>query len=215
MRFAPQDDRVYVLLSLMFVSDKYCSHCGNAVVDIEAGANIPVGKCPRCRSALTPLAIENTLLSECQRCGGFWSSADTFEDICAEKERRASVLRSIQERSFPKSDVPVKYVPCPVCGQLMNRNNFARSSGVILDICKEHGVWFDAEELPAIITFVRQGGLDRARENEKIALNEQKRDLIEMQNRIARQDARFAQGNYDAGEPLTDMVRGFVKLLFR
>jgi hypothetical protein len=43
----------------------------------------------------------------------------------------------------------------------MNRVNFARVSGVILDVCPPHGAWFDAGELRAIRTFVRGPGLGR------------------------------------------------------
>ncbi|MDE2511394.1 MAG: hypothetical protein KGL74_09750, partial [Elusimicrobia bacterium] len=52
------------------------------------------------------------------------------------------------------------------CGELMNRFNFAGCSGVILDACKPHGVWFDADELRSIVAFIRDGGMDEAREHE-------------------------------------------------
>jgi Zn-finger nucleic acid-binding protein len=59
----------------------------------------------------------------------------------------------------------VKYVPCPVCGQLMNRHNFARISGTIIDTCKYHGVWLD-NELNRILKFIDSGGLEKAHANE-------------------------------------------------
>ncbi len=40
--------------------------------------------------------------------------------------------------------------------------NYARKSGVVVDVCLPHGVWFDATELEQIIIFVQSGGLDRA-----------------------------------------------------
>ncbi len=49
----------------------------------------------------------------------------------------------------------------------MNRVNFARVSGVILDICKADGVWFDREELRRIVEFIRAGGLETSRERER------------------------------------------------
>jgi Zn-finger nucleic acid-binding protein len=95
----------------------------------------------------------------------------------------------------------------------MNRNNFARSSGVIVDICKQHGVWFDAEELPGIIEFIRRGGLDRQREKEKLELKEQRRNLIEQQRKFALQDSRFNQSPQQSA-PSTIAVREFVRFLF-
>ena len=49
----------------------------------------------------------------------------------------------------------------------MNRINFAKCSGVVVDICKGHGTWFDAQELSAIVQFIRDGGLEVARQREK------------------------------------------------
>jgi hypothetical protein len=45
----------------------------------------------------------------------------------------------------------------------MNRVNFARISGVILDVCKPHGVWFERDELLQVVRFVRSDGLKRSR----------------------------------------------------
>lgn len=59
----------------------------------------------------------------------------------------------------------------------MNRINFARCSGVVVDICKGHGTWFDREELSRIVEFIRGGGLDAARAKEKAALEEERRSL--------------------------------------
>ncbi len=51
-------------------------------------------------------------------------------------------------------------IECPGCEQLMNRNNFARSSRVIIDVCPSHGTWFDAEELPRIVGAIGSGLFD-------------------------------------------------------
>jgi hypothetical protein len=40
----------------------------------------------------------------------------------------------------------------------MLRRNFRRSSGVILDVCAEHGSWLDADELEQITGFILSGG---------------------------------------------------------
>ena len=34
---------------------------------------------------------------------------------------------------------------------MMNRQNFGRRSGVIIDVCKGHGVWFEPGELSAVL----------------------------------------------------------------
>ena len=49
----------------------------------------------------------------------------------------------------------------------MNRQNFAKFSGVVLDVCREHGTWFDKGEIRGCIEFVLSGGLVKAAAKEK------------------------------------------------
>lgn len=63
----------------------------------------------------------------------------------------------------------------------MNRINFARCSGVIVDICKGHGTWFDRDELSRIVEFIRGGGLEASRTREKAEIQEERRRLREEQ----------------------------------
>jgi Zn-finger nucleic acid-binding protein len=60
----------------------------------------------------------------------------------------------------------------------MNRVNYARRSGVVLDVCKTHGMWFDQDELRRVLAFIAAGGLDRAREREIEDLKEAKRAAV-------------------------------------
>jgi Zn-finger nucleic acid-binding protein len=48
----------------------------------------------------------------------------------------------------------------------MNRQNFGGASGVIIDLCAKHGIWFDAGELPRVLEFVESGGLARERQRQ-------------------------------------------------
>jgi Zn-finger nucleic acid-binding protein len=59
----------------------------------------------------------------------------------------------------------------------MNRTNFAKSSGVVLDVCKNHGVWLDRGELQRVLQFVDRGGLAPARAREQQQLVEERRRL--------------------------------------
>jgi Zn-finger nucleic acid-binding protein len=60
----------------------------------------------------------------------------------------------------------------------MNRQVFARISGVIVDVCKDHGVWFDTGELEAVIEFIEAGGLEAARERATLARLADRRELL-------------------------------------
>jgi hypothetical protein len=59
----------------------------------------------------------------------------------------------------------------------MHRENVARISGVIVDRCGRHGVWFDVDELQRLVQFWESGGLDRARAREREALAGERRRL--------------------------------------
>jgi Zn-finger nucleic acid-binding protein len=93
----------------------------------------------------------------------------------------------------------------------MNRSTFARSSGVIIDMCKQHGVWFDADELPKIIDFINKGGMGRQREKEKMEIRDERQKLREDQRRLEmierRSGARFK--NEDDSPVLNSVLRIF------
>ena len=59
----------------------------------------------------------------------------------------------------------------------MNRLNFGRLSGTVVDVCKGHGTFLDAGELHAIVSFIQGGGLDRARQRQIEELKEEQRRL--------------------------------------
>jgi Zn-finger nucleic acid-binding protein len=66
----------------------------------------------------------------------------------------------------PKQAGPL-YRSCPVCRKMMARRNYARRSGVIVDTCHEHGMWFDSGELHDLLKWIRRGGLEKAAQFEK------------------------------------------------
>ncbi|MGD9564292.1 MAG: zf-TFIIB domain-containing protein [Pyrinomonadaceae bacterium] len=200
-------------LGVMFLGSKFCTHCGHTVQPAELIDDDHPGDCPRCKRTLQTLRINSMTIRECERCGGFWSSIETFESLCADKEQQASVLGFIRSYSHPNSDPPkVTYVPCPDCKALMNRSNFARSSGVIIDLCKQHGVWFDAGELPKIINFIDSGGLERAREKEKIAIQDERSRLRDEQRRLAMMARRSGNASIDEEKPT--IFGGLIARLF-
>ena len=64
----------------------------------------------------------------------------------------------------------------------MNRVNFASGAKVILDICRDHGTFFDRDELHRVVTFIQAGGLERARAREREALKEEQARLRALQS---------------------------------
>ncbi len=161
----------------IFLGSKYCPLCGAKAVAAKVLDEENLGDCPRCKIKMQLIEVDEIKLSECDRCEGVWSDIETFETICASRENQSAILKKLDEILHHPKSVKVKYVPCPDCSQLMNRNNFAKVSGIVIDTCKEHGVWFDAEELPKIIEFIRKGGMEYSRQKEKAHIEDQKQQL--------------------------------------
>ena len=170
--------------AMMFLGSKHCPRCGAAAAKpkrIEAAGK----NCPRCKCELEVTQLGDQTLLTCPECLGLWLDVHTFENICAQREQHARVLGEAKLTTSPSvSPAKVSYVPCPECHQLMNRANFAKCSGVIIDLCTQHGIWFDRDELSRIIDFIRDGGLDFARKREKTRLDEQQRQLEQMKNAL-------------------------------
>lgn len=166
---------------MMFIGGKHCPHCGAAAAQATA-AELSVLKCPRCKIKMSSITLGAMAMRECERCIGLWVEVAAFQEICADREQQSAVLGAAlpapahQLRAGTDTE-KIRYVPCPQCGQLMNRINFARCSGVIVDVCKGHGTWFDRDELSGIVRFIRGGGLEVSRRKEKTEIEFERQQL--------------------------------------
>jgi Zn-finger nucleic acid-binding protein len=177
---------------MIFTGSKFCQHCG-AKIERTGESDATPRLCPRCREPLAAIALGSTKALECPHCAGLWIDTETFNGICADREKQAAVIGENPQPLLPDlpefSLDPIRYAPCPVCTKLMNRVNFAHGSGVILDICKADGVWFERDELRRIVEFIRAGGLETSRE----------RDREEWEAGKRKQTLSFPSGTADAG----------------
>lgn len=155
---------------MMFAGSQFCPHCGAKATTVEDDAGEPL-PCPNCRQPMKPVRIGKTPMRQCASCGGWWLTTDAFTALCTDQEARAAVSSSPGFDAAPRTTTPVRlgeirYRRCAACKNLMNRVNFGRVSGVVIDLCKGHGVWFDDGELQRALAFVANGGLERMRESE-------------------------------------------------
>jgi Zn-finger nucleic acid-binding protein len=101
-------------------------------------------------------------------CCGLFVELDTFELLIRQQEDRVGDVAASNGPKKSKLGVePVTYIKCPVCSNIMNRLNYARISGVLIDFCREHGYWLDNGELEKIAQWVATGGLVKKYELEK------------------------------------------------
>lgn len=161
-----------------------------------------------------------TTLLECAGCGGVWIDAAAFERVCADGEAQAAVLGvrprpsaatgSDPGRPITHSGEPVRYRPCPSCGRMMNRVNFAKISGTVVDVCKGHGTFLDSGELHRIVTFIKGGGLERARQRQLDDIKEAESDLRAAQQAEALRSATLPDASRDTrwnGPDLLELLR--------
>lgn len=199
---------------LMFLGSKFCESCGAVAKPVSFDPEKTSGDCPRCKTEMETLVVEQTTLAGCTKCDGLWMAADAFETVCLDSERQSAVLGFLSDRrKEPQQLTKVNYVPCPDCGQLMNRNNFAKASGVIVDICKQHGVWFDSDELPAIIEFIRKGGMEISRQRERNEIEQERNRLREERWKSDLGPRSSRLGKIIEDEVSSD-TRSFVRRLF-
>lgn len=208
--------------AMMFVGSLHCSRCG-AKAERRAGTTAETSeqRCPRCRVEMEEVAVGSARLRECARCDGLWVDVDSFEQIINEREEQSVVLGTAsiipKQASGVANHAPdkIRYVPCPECRQLMNRVNFARCSGVVVDVCKGHGTWFDRDELRRIIEFIRRGGLEVSRAREKRELEEERKLLRQEQlaaNLQHRTHAGLSDGEYTHSS-VVNAARELLKLI--
>lgn len=197
-------------LGLVPLEAKHCFRCGATVEVQEHG---PAGlACPDCRQALVKASVGGIDLNQCHRCGGLWLTTALFERVAADREGRGTVLGALPGDRAKGSVAAeaVRYRPCPECGRMMNRTNYGRISGVVLDTCKEHGLWFDKDELRRVLEFIEKGGLDKARERQIQELEDRKRQATASQPLPA---SEWGDDRGRRGPGLLDLVDGLGDLL--
>ncbi|HXL79477.1 MAG TPA: zf-TFIIB domain-containing protein [Pyrinomonadaceae bacterium] len=199
---------------MIFLGSKHCPRCGAAALVPETTAAEET-ECPRCKVQMKSVAIGSTTVSECEQCLGLWLNVAAFEGICADREQQSAVLgtASPAPSHAVRETSKVNYVPCPQCSQLMNRINFARCSGVIVDVCKGHGTWFDRDELSRIVEFIRGGGLEESRNREKEDIKEERLKLLEQQRVEARRSILTGRDVDDQRIPAIVSAQGLLKFL--
>jgi Zn-finger nucleic acid-binding protein/ribosomal protein L40E len=167
--------------ALVPLAASHCPACGAAMAPREV-ATSDGAPCPACAKPLAASRVGDLEVRECHACGGLWLDRTVFEQLGASRERQGAVLGALPSPTAPPvvSLEAIQYRPCPACRQRMNRVNYARRSGVVLDVCKEHGIWFDKDELRRVLAFISEGGLDRAREQEIAELKEAKRAAVQL-----------------------------------
>jgi Zn-finger nucleic acid-binding protein len=184
--------------ALMFDGAIYCPKCGAKrarAVGVTRSA-----PCPSCRTPMREVQVGQIEMIECGKCGGVWVDAATFEHVCADAETQAAVLHYWQEAPPRRVETAVRYRPCVSCGAMMNRINFGKLSGTVVDVCKGHGTFLDAGELHQVVAFIRDGGLERARRRQLEDLKEEEGRLRGLQQKAIHDAGKADISGWDVAD---------------
>lgn len=153
------------------VSDRarFCHHCAAPLsVESVAGDEVPL-RCPACEDRqLVTRRLESigTPALECPVCAGMWIGLESFHDLLTQEARGSSGESVSHRKTSGRSPSAKRYRPCPVCRELMIPRHFGKGkSGIVLDVCGEHGLWFDCDELSHLIAWMRSGGLESVKQD--------------------------------------------------
>jgi Zn-finger nucleic acid-binding protein/ribosomal protein L40E len=152
---------------------RYCHHCATPIAPQGKVGEPTDQRCPACRVRhklnSRSLGESSVSLLECPHCAGIWLGQEAFRlvadrsrDDTLPEELIAESAAALRPMTANEAAGVMRYRRCPVCNKHMNRRNYGKRSGVIIDSCKNHGIWFDAAELGAILRWIRKGGEDRS-----------------------------------------------------
>ncbi|MFN0242117.1 MAG: zf-TFIIB domain-containing protein [Planctomycetota bacterium] len=148
---------------------RFCMECGLGTAPQVLSTVAETKSCPRCAGRLRARSVGALHLIECAQCAGLWLDPGVLEALCDERERKSLVQQFLAAQTGSAAvDASARpgpmYLACALCDERMHRRNFGGTSGVVIDTCKDHGLWLDHGELTRILVYVRRGGLETARE---------------------------------------------------
>jgi Zn-finger nucleic acid-binding protein len=90
------------------------------------------------------------VVGSCTSCKGFWLDGVGLFELVRATDAELGKLAAVD--SGEPQDGPNETISCPRCRRPMTRE--VGGSGIALDSCSRHGVWFDRGELQALIEYV-------------------------------------------------------------
>ncbi len=127
-------------------------------------AHAVLAECPRCeRRTLRAGRAGDARVLRCERCSGNWvpvgSAGDLRRSLPSVGSLDRASLERVREAAADRNAVDgVRYLACPTCAERMYRRQFALGSGIVVDRCALHGVWFDGGELELAAAYFAAGG---------------------------------------------------------
>lgn len=123
----------------------------NVVQVLDPSAAPQELRCPHCRKRLVGVEVEQATLHGCGGCGGIWVDNESARRVLSAPVATFTVLAQRAAKNA-KGGVRQPRATCAACPAILDK---VRVHGIELDICQDHGTWFDALELSRLTTLLR------------------------------------------------------------
>jgi Zn-finger nucleic acid-binding protein len=166
--------------------------------------------CPRCEIELDVRESEGAVVSACRHGHGLFLTRSVLREV---ERAGAGMASSLDEGAPAPDEAPADdtgTAMCPRCREPMTRRTFREGIGIVVDVCAEHGTWFDAGELRAALAAARrmttgeraQVGLPRGQEHD---LHERANATLDVALALEQaRDEETARRAIDLGDDLLD-----------
>lgn len=184
--------------------------------------------CPRCQESLRAIGlgvVDNRLeIDRCDHCFGIFFDPGELESILDSRTQYLNQIDHQRIQTLLDEETPretaeqIRYVPCPECRKLMNRKAFGARSGVIIDHCRDHGIWLDGGELKRLLQWTHAGGRLHHQQRQEERAAEERR--LEQRTKQAAEGSTstlnprdFPSATEDRRSPLIEILTWLVDLV--
>ena len=123
------------------------------IVQVTSPASAPHElRCPQCRKRLFTATVKDVELSACSGCGGIWVGNASARRVLSQPEEIFVEMATRAGNNATARATRAEDRICPECPAVLDKT---RTHGVELDLCQEHGTWFDAYELATLVRILR------------------------------------------------------------
>lgn len=150
---------------------------------------------------------EPIFIERCHSCYGLFFDKGEIELLLQSAVSHVNIINvahidNINKDRYHKPQ-KIRYVKCPECQRHMNRVNFGKRSGVVVDQCIIHGIWLDNGELTHLLEWKKAGGqLLHQEYTAQQASEKQRKSAV-----LPGQQTDYSAKNHTAGDWLeTDLI---------
>ena len=107
-------------------------------------------RCPKCRSDMEQIMIDDTEIDRCSNCHGLWFDDGELSKL---RNKEAAAILDIGDLKVGKEQNKIEHYRCPRCAGEMNRIVDPGQPHIWLEQCEScRGTFFDAGELTDLVT---------------------------------------------------------------